>query len=56
MDITKLEKRFINIDNEYFEKIQKIAVYEISHAFMMATKEKELQIEVTKIRRQTTKV
>jgi len=56
LEKAKLEKYFQNIDDDCFTKIQKIAVIEISHAFTMAIKEKELEIAETMTKRKMSKV
>jgi len=56
LDKDELNRFFKKIDDDYFEKAQKISVLEITHAFTMAVKEKELEIAETMTKRKVSKV
>ena len=51
-----LKRLFVELDNSYFEKAQKITTLEITHAYGMAIKEKELEIAEAMVRRKVSKV
>lgn len=45
-----------DIEDDYFEKAQKLTSIEVNHAFTLAIKEKELEIALAMVKRKISKV
>jgi hypothetical protein len=56
LDLKDLGDFLDKIDDDYFIKAQKITTMEISHAFGMAIKEKDLEIAQTFVKRKLSKI
>lgn len=56
LNMDKVIAYSVKVEDDYFEKSQKLTSIEIGHAYVMALKEKELEIALAMVKRKVSRV